>query len=93
MFEYSRRFKRVYLVADRDDGMYNREKQFARFLEMCDLYVELKEINEIDYTERVGIKRLKSFLPINRVLYIVSRTRLKLFCNYSSAGCMVSASM
>lgn len=61
LFEYSSRFKWIYLVADKDDGMYDREKAFASFLEMCGLHVDCVEVKEIKYTGG-RIKTLSKFI-------------------------------
>lgn len=81
LFKYASHFKKIFLIADKDDGMYDREMAFANFLEMCGLHVKCVEVNKVKYTKG-GYMRYKNLLFGSGELYIVSRTRLKPFCDY-----------
>ncbi len=50
LFKYASHFKKIFLIADKDDGMYDREMAFANFLEMCGLHVKCVEVNKVKYT-------------------------------------------
>ena len=34
LFKYASHFKKIFLIADKDDGMYDREMEFDNFMEM-----------------------------------------------------------
>ena len=61
LFKYASHFKKIFLIADKDDGMYDREMAFANFLEMCGLHVKCVEVNKVKYTGGGDICAIKIY--------------------------------